>query len=196
MRQRFTFHEVKLLGRSKWVEDSTTKLWIEGQPKTIVQAILANVDVELFREYWEWVYSGTLSFTRCNAESESNSKQAELTLLVELYKLGCRLDDVQLRNVVTLEMSKSLQVLNIIPDDTFFAVVWLIKPHGDGLRNLLVDFMVARANRVHIGNTLSQYPSTFVQQLAIAALSKSQTGAWQPATANGPRYLEPEVKTT
>jgi hypothetical protein len=39
---------------------------------------------------------------------------------------------------------------------------------------------------------LAQYPSAFVQELALAALKKAPTVGWPPTTANSQRYLEPE----
>jgi hypothetical protein len=202
LKQRFSFHAVKLCGRSKWIEAATSTHWIEGQPKEHLQITLPDVDVELFREYWEWVYSGTLSFSRCTSESKSNAKFAEFMLLVNLYKLGCseKLEDVGLRNLATLELARSLEGCNIIPDQNLFAVVWSIKPYGDGLRNLLLDFMVAMGDRDAIGASglLARYPSTFVRDLALAALNKAPVVDWQPAMINSPRYLEqeePEVNT-
>jgi hypothetical protein len=91
---------------------------------------LPEVDVEVFREYWEWIYPGTITFGRCTSTSEDNAKFAEQMLLVNLYKLGCslELEDVGLRNVASLELAKSLNACNIMPDQNLFAVVWSIAP--------------------------------------------------------------------
>ena len=192
--QRFSFHGAKLCGRLKWLDAFSYTHWAEGQPKQALQITLPEVDVELFRVYWEWVYSGTLSFRRCTPASDAKAKHAEYLLLVNLYKLGCspQLYDVQLRNVAILELSKSLNACNTIPDQSLFAVVWSIAPRGEGLRTLLLDFMVAKGNRVTIGERLTQYSSAFIHELALAALNKTPIVVWQSATANGPRYLEPE----
>jgi hypothetical protein len=201
MEQRFSFHQHKICSRSKWLEASCSAYRIEGQlPTNNLEHRLPDTNVGVFQEYWKWVYSGTLSFSRCTAESKVEAKIAEHTLLVKLYELGCsvKLEDVQLRNAVTLEMAKSLQACNMLPTLNLIAVVWSVKSHGDGLRNLFVDFMIARGICAHIGENLSQYPSTFAQELDLAALKKSPL-VGQLATANNPRYLEPEepeVKTT
>jgi hypothetical protein len=195
MKQRFSFHQAKVCSRSKWLTAACSRHRIEGQPPTkSLEVYLPDCDVEVIHEYWEWVYSGTISFRRCTSKSEQKAKSTEYTLLVNFYKLGCsvKLEDVQLRNVATLELSKSLQAWNVAPDQNLFAVVWSIPPRGDGLRNLLLDFMVARANRSQIGAMLLLYPSAFVQGLALAALLKVPYDSWPPATANGPRYLKPE----
>jgi hypothetical protein len=155
---------------------------------------LSEIDVELSREYWESVYSGTFTFTRCSPENEIKARLAELVLLVNLYKLGCSLElnDVQLRNMATLELSKSLQACNILPNQKLLAVVWSITPRGDGLRKLLLDFTVARGGREDIGEWLARYPSAFVHDLALAALDKAPMSAWQSAATNSARYLELE----
>jgi len=172
----------------------------QSKPNLSLQIAFPEISVELFQVYWEWVYSGTLSFSRCTAASEAKAKYAEHHLLVNLYELGCwqELEDVQLRNVATLELLKSLNACNTVPDRNLFAVVWLIAPRGDGLRTLLLDFMIAKGNRITIGERLTQYPPAFVYALALAALNTTPIVVWQSQTANGLVYLEseePEVST-
>lgn len=76
-------------------------------------------------------------------------------LFIDLYKLGCgKLDDVKLRNYAALEMSKTLESCDVLPEPTVFAVVWSIEPHGDFLRKLLVDFVVAGVDREDLGKRL------------------------------------------
>ena len=127
---------------------------------------------------------------RCTRESNLKDKHAEYMLFIDLYKLGCgKLDDVKLRNYAALEMSKTLESCEVLPEPTAFAVVWSIEPHGDFLRKLLVDFVVAIVDREDLGKRLGQYPIAFVHELALAALRKSATTVWQPRSS---QYFEPE----
>jgi hypothetical protein len=65
----------------------------------------------------------SMSFRRCTSENQNRAIHAEHLLLVNLYKLGCtqQLENAQLRSVATLELSKSLEACNIIPDQNLFA---------------------------------------------------------------------------
>jgi len=186
-------HLVKVCSKSTTIAAYCSgKHWSQGTEKYFT---LPNFSVEVFQEYWEWIYSGTISFTRCTQESEPKNKYAELMMLVDLYRAGSRLGDVQLRNVATLEMSKSLEVCNIVPDPNLFIAVWSITPpHGGCLSKLFVDFTVERAHREELDHILVQYPSKFVQDIALAALQKAPIVDWELTPADKSQYLEPEPK--
>lgn len=185
-------HLVKVCSKSTTIAAYCSgKHWSQGTEKYFT---LPNFSVEVFQEYWEWIYSGTISFTRCTQESEPKNKYAELMMLVDIYRAGSRLGDVQLRNVATLEMSKSLQVCDIIPDRGLSADVWAMEPLGTCMRKLFLNFMVGRVRREMLGQTLSQYPSKFIQDIALAALQKAPVVDWELALADKLQYLEPEPK--
>ena len=127
---------------------------------------------------------------RCTKESEVGAKHAEQTLFIELYQLGCStLEDVKLRNVAALEMSKTLETCGVLPDKDTFAAVWSIAPRGYCLRRLLVEYVIAKADRDQLGKMIDQLPSMFLQELTQVALRKDSTTQWQPG---GSQYLEPE----
>jgi hypothetical protein len=196
-KQRFSFHQVKVYCRSRLLEASCSTYRIKGQPpRNYLEVNLPDYDVEVFQEYWEWVYSGNIYFRRCDEESDSKDKHAEHMQLVNLYKLGCspQLDDVQLRDVATLEFSKSLEACYIVPTQNLVAVVWSITPGGDGLRRLIVDFLVARAIRDEFCQLvrLGSYPTAFVHELTCAALCKAPLEDWKLAQGDGSRYRESE----
>jgi hypothetical protein len=132
---------------------------------------------------------GFYMFRRCTRESELEAKHTEHMLFVDLYKLGCStLEDTRLRNFAVLELSKTLETCDVLPSQKAFAAVWSITPHGNCLRKLLVDFVVAKANREDLDKMIDQYSSAFVQELALAALRKGSITELLPG---GSQYFEP-----
>lgn len=152
---------------------------------------LPGVRVEVFEAYLHWTGCGDFRMLkRCTQESELEAKHAEQTLFIELYQLGCStLEDVKLRKVAALGMSKTLETCGVLPEKDAFAAVWSIAPHGHCLRRLLVEYVVAKADRDELSKMIDQLPSIFLQELTQVALRKGSTTQWQPG---GSQYLEPE----
>ena len=132
---------------------------------------LPGVKIEVFEAYLHWTSCGDFCMLkRCTKESEVGAKHAEQTLFIELYQLGCStLEDVKLRNVAALEMSKTLETCGVLPDKDTFAAVWSIAPHGYCLRRLLVEYVIAKADRDQLGKMIDQLPSMFLQELTQVA---------------------------
>lgn len=101
-------HQSKICEKSKFFSAACSRRWKEGQEKLVR---LPEVKIEVFQEYWEWVYSAE----RCTEESELDAKNAEYLLLIDLYLLADLLDDTRLRNFSTEEISKSLETCNLLP---------------------------------------------------------------------------------
>lgn len=123
VKRGFPFHQFKVCGRSKWFEAARSEQLIGGQPEETVEVHLADVKTEVFREYWEYIYSGCIDSSRCTQASEIDAKIAEHTMLIDLYLLGFAIADIQLRNMAVREMSTILDTRNWWPDKEQIAVV-------------------------------------------------------------------------
>jgi hypothetical protein len=152
---------------------------------------LPGVRVEVFEAYFHWTGCGDFRMLKCcTQESELEAIHAERRLFIELYQLGCStLEDVKLRNVAALEISNAPETGGVLPDKNTFAAVRSNAPHGYCLRRLLIEYVVAKADREELGKMIDQLPSIFLQELTQVALRKASTTQWQPG---GSQYLEPE----
>jgi hypothetical protein len=182
-----------LAARSK--EATIYRSWMHrGKVDKVIR--LPDVRVEVFKTYMDWLgkthrnsRGGLYMFRRCTRESELEAKHTEHMLFIDLYKLDCStLEDTRLRNFAVLELSKTLETCDVLPSQKAFAAVWSITPHGNCLRKLLVEFVVAKANREDLDKMIDQYPSAFVQELALAALRKGSITELLPG---GSQYFEP-----
>ena len=186
---RFVVHQNKICEKFKFFRAACSKRWIEGQEKLVR---LPEVDIEVFQEYWEWVYSGTIPAGRCTVDSNMTAKNAEHLLLINLYLLADLLDDIKLRNWSTEEMSKSLETCNMVPLSDALEAVWSGTQKGSRFRRQFVDFAVARVDRDSMAGVIEQFPSEFVREFAIAAMRKAPLQLWQEVRGDGSQYLEPE----
>jgi hypothetical protein len=192
-RYRFSFHQIKVYGRSKWFKDACSTRLTAGQPEQDLEFHLPNVKIEGFQLYWEWIYSGNICLSRCTKGSETKDKTAEYSMIINLYLLGFTIADIQLRNVAIREITRSLSACNLLPDQVQVAAIWAATEDGDCLRKPVIDYVVSRAKREGVARALALYPSACVQELALAALHRAPITAWQPAFTEGSPYLAPEV---
>jgi hypothetical protein len=185
----FSVHQEAICDKSKFFRAACSKRWVEGQERRVR---LPEVKVEAFRHYCKWIYSGSIPTSLCTPESELDGKVAEHALLVSLYVLGDSLDDVQLRNLTTQELSTSLERSDLLPSPSMYADVWSSTPSGSLFRKQLIDIVVARLSLDDLATSIAKYPLEFLQELVLAAMTEVPVVTWEAATANKHKYLEPE----
>ena len=144
----------------------------------------------MFQEYCKWIYSGVIP----PLQGERAGLTVQEKLCINLYLLGDTLDDMQLRNLATLQMCKSLEMCDALPTATSLAVVY--SSIGSYFRKQLVDYTVARTSRDQLEGRLSLYPPEYVQEVAMASLHKALITTWKCVAGDGTAYLEPEDKST
>jgi hypothetical protein len=174
----FSVHQEAICDKSKFFRAACSKRWVEGQERRVR---LPEVKVEAFRHY-----------CKCTPESELDGKVAEHALLVSLYVLGDSLDDVQLRNLTTQELSTSLERSDLLPSPSMYADVWSSTPSGSLFRKQLIDIVVARLSLDDLATSIAKYPLEFLQELVLAAMTEVPVVTWEAATANKHKYLELE----
>lgn len=105
----------------------------------------------------------------------------------ELYFLGDVLDDVRLRN-------KVLQTL-VLDTDTSpcpqtVTRIWEKTPADSPGRRVVVDRVILRSNRSILTARMTEYPESFVQQVAIKSLQEVPTMEKEAFEARLSSYLE------
>lgn len=188
-KKHFTIHQDAICGKSKFFKAACSKRWLEGQEKLVH---LLDVEVEVFREYCRWVYSGTMPISHCSRESKVKEITAEQGLLINPYLLGDLLDDFQLRRVATKTFYRCLKTTGGLLGPRSLAVVWSSTPPGSLFREQLVDCTVGSADRAVLAERIADVPPEFVQEVAIAALRRSTTTRLERVMSDGSQYLEPE----
>jgi hypothetical protein len=172
-----------LAARSK--EATIYRPWMHrGKVHKVIR--LPDFRVEVFKIYMNWLgkthrdsRGGFYMFRRCTRESELEAKHTEHMLFINLYKLGCStLEDTRLRNFAVLELSKTEGVRGRLVDHAAWK---LLEEAARGVR-------CRKANREDLDKMIDQYPSAFVQELALAALRKGSITEWLPG---GSQYFEP-----
>jgi hypothetical protein len=187
--KRFIIHQDAICDKSKFFKAACSKRWIEGQAKLVR---LPEVKPEVFQQYSNWVYSGTITPCRCVDATESNFRVAEQLMFIDLYLLGDSLDDISLRKAATQASLSHLKAGNGIPPPSALAVVWSLTPPKSLFRKLMVDCTIANCEREALGKRIAAYPQEFVQEVAMAALLKCKTTTLEKAIGEGFDYLEPE----
>jgi len=86
-------------------------------------------------------------------------------------------------------MSKLLNATRL-PHPGLIAVVWSSTTPRSRFRRLLVENVVARAQRDAFADHITAYPSEFIQEVAVAALRKTPATSWEEAVGDGSKFLE------
>lgn len=186
--QVFTVHKEVICANSKFFRAACSERWIEGKEKKIK---LPDVEASLFRCYLVWVYGAKIDVERFTNEEIDNLSGGVGVLVakyLELYILGDVLDDVRLRN-------KVLQTLVLDTKTALYpqtvARVWEKTPDNSPVRRMFVDRAVLRTSCKYFSAYMTEYPESFVQQVAVALLQEVPTQNREIFTAKLPSYLEP-----
>jgi hypothetical protein len=116
----------------------------------------------------------------------------EFQLLIDLYLLGDKLLDIQLRNQANIALFKSMQKVNSVPDVRLTTLVWESTVSGSLLRKLLVDVIVWRFDRDSYAGSISRYPAEHVQEVAVAVLRATSILSWEQMAQKLSPYEEAE----
>ena len=145
---------------------------------------LPEVKVEAFESYINWAYSDTLV-------AKSNVS-LNIDMMVDLYLLGDKLDDIRLRNK-TLKALHSYAIIDKLqPSAKNIEDIWHGTPPNSLLRKWAVDIVISRLGRKCFKDNLTAYPSESVQELALKALQQIPTIAPEEFQAKLPLYVEAE----
>lgn len=177
-----------ICAKSKFFAAACSKRWVKGKEK---QVRLPEVHPSVFQGYLSWVYSTSINIaelTTYHIDLLPDPQGREVAKYFELYFLSDVLDDVRLRNEV-------LQTLVLdthhFPCPQTITRVWAKTPAGSPARRMLVDRAVLRSKRSSLAAKMTDYPESFVQQVAIKLLKEVPTQNIEVFKAKIPSYLEP-----
>lgn len=138
--------------------------------------------MKAFESYINWAYSDTLV-----AES---TMDRNIKMMIDLYLLGDRLEDIKLRNKTLKALHSYATIDQIHPNAQDTTKLWHGTPPSSLLRTWVLDVTVSRLGRKSFEDNLTNYPSEFVQELALKALQKIPTIAPKEFQAKLPLYVE------
>lgn len=153
---------------------------------------LPEVTAVTFQAYSTWLYTGQIAVGPCTEASAFDEKMGEFQLLIDLYLLGDKLLDIQLRNQANIALFKSMQKVNSVPDVRLTTLVWESTVSGSLLRKLLVDVIVWRFDRDSYAGSISRYPAEHVQEVAVAVLRATSILSWEQMAQKLSPYEEAE----
>jgi hypothetical protein len=174
--------------KSKFFKAACSEKWRKGQERIVR---LPEAGVATFKTYSVWVYSGDVAEDTCTSKSDEKDKTAAQASLIDLYLLGDTLDDIQLRNKAVLMLFASIRRHDMIPGVGPVSRMWESTASGSVLRKMLVDLFLWRLNRSSFTQWVHEYPASFVQEVAVAALKGLQTKGWDKLAENLQQYTEP-----
>jgi hypothetical protein len=170
--QRFILHQDVVCAKSKFFKAACSKRWREGQEQVVR---LPEVKTAVFQAYSTWIYSGEIADGTCTLTNTLTEKGAEHEHLIDLYLLGDRLDDIQLRNEANKKLFASMRKVDAVPGHGITMRVWESTMPGSLLRKMLVDMVILRFSRTLFAESVSLYHPEFLQEVAVAAVNAAPT---------------------
>ena len=166
--QELVAHEEYLTGHSAFFEAALKKEWAEGQTRTIK---LPEEKPDIVAYYLKFIYSKELP-TDCTKNNSRNGKVYDV--LAELYALGERLQDDEIRNVVIDEIVRFSKLVARVtgghyPLDRAITTIYESTPEGSPARRLLVELFVTNGEGKWV-REISQ--PEFLCDLATASISE------------------------
>jgi hypothetical protein len=138
--------------------------------------------VKAFESYIDWAYSDTLV-----AESTVDHT---IAMMIDLYLIGDKLEDIKLRNKILKALHSHATIDLLQPDADDITKIWHSTPPSSLLRKWVLDVAISRLCRESFEDSLTDYPSDFVRELALKALQQIPTIAPKEFQAKLPLYVE------
>ena len=113
-----------------------------------------------------------------------------IDMMIDLYLLGDKLEDIKLRNKTLKALHSYATIDNINPNYHNITKIWHSTPPSSLLRTWILDLTISRLRRKSFEDNLTDYPSDFVRELALKALQKIPTIAPKEFQAKLPLYVE------
>jgi hypothetical protein len=180
----FTVHRAVLCSKSKFFTAACGERWKSGQGKIVR---LPEVKSRVFQHYVDWAYGEILVLR----EDEDKT----MSLLIELYLLGDRLDDIKLRNKTIKAMASCSYTDHVCPSPISISLVWDSTTPNSPLRNWIINEYLLRTGRAYFKNNLAKYPADFTQQIALKLMEQTPTVDRDVVQAKTAEYLEAEDGT-
>lgn len=150
----FTLYTSIATRSSKFFQAAMSRDWKECREKRVT---LAEVDVDVFQGYLQWLNTGDIPFARFEDSST--------TTCAELYILGDFLDDVSFRNAVLDDLMNVVCAFHRVPSARLITLVWEQTPADCPLRKLILEIYAAGSTDKivqHFANPVHDFPKAFV----------------------------------
>lgn len=187
--ERFVLHQDAVCAKSKFFKAACSKQWLEGQERIVR---LPEAGAAIFQAYCSWIYSGELQELTCTAASDVADGIAECKSLIKLYLLGDSLDDIALRNQMNVVLFKAMENQKKLVENGLIRLVWESTVPKSSMRGMIVDVFVSRHSCAQFAERVSDFPTKFVQEVAVAAMEARKTSAWKLVAKRLPQYVETE----
>lgn len=192
--QSFTVHKDLICARSKFFVAACSERWIEGQSKVVR---LPESSPKIFQIYMAWLFAGNAAVEEVghNATESKHSDVVEQRTLVKLYLLAQYLNDIKLRNQclkVLVSRTPAWKTL-LWPSD--YKLIWDSTMPGCLLRTMIIDEFIARSTRDGLAERITQYPTSLLQELAVALMQRAPTEDSQVFSLTSAKYMEAEEST-
>ena len=173
--QSFTIHQDLICAKSKFFKAACSTRWRSGNERAVR---LPDADPSIFKAYSNWIYSGGLPKDTCTSERSDDDKAAETALLVELYILGDKLDDIEMRNAIKRQLLNTMRRQSTLTDSKPIRRIYESTLPGSLMRKMMVDVTLKRQVPSNFAEIISMYPLEFVQDVAVAGLEATQCVTW------------------
>lgn len=160
-------HGAYLCRQSDFFEAALKEEWIEGQTRIVK---LPREQPETVAQYLDFIYTGCLPTTTMKT---IRGRGRAYNVLAELFALGERLLDSELRNVVISEFVRVTTynkngTLGRFPDNNAVRTIYRCTTSASPARRLIVNFYTSADPKC----VTDKAPSAFARDLARASLSR------------------------
>ncbi|KAK3703248.1 hypothetical protein LTR37_014588 [Vermiconidia calcicola] len=132
----FTLHESVVLEHSKFFRAALTKGFKEGQSRLIH---LPEIETPAFEAYIQWMYSHEIVINECESVEEASKTRKQYSELIELYVVGDRLENTNLRNEVMTALVQLQEQSDPNPGCKNVSRVYKETPESSPLRRFVLD---------------------------------------------------------
>jgi hypothetical protein len=111
-------------------------------------------------------------------------------MMIQLYLLGDKLDDMGLRNKALKALHSYASIDDVQPAVVDIELIWRELPPNSLLREWAIDVTISRLSRKGAKDDVARYPSEFAQELALKLLQQTPLVAKKDFQAKLPLYVE------
>lgn len=166
--EQFHVYKDLICARSKFFKSACS----EAQEKRTHRRIrLTQTRPAVFKRYIIWIYSNDIDVTR--SPSTKEGYYVDQCSLIDLYRLGNVLDDLELRKrILRLLVTREEQHKTLSSNECYSIAFCYPKLRGSPLRNLMIDMWIQRADKSLSAVEILGMHHEFRNQLLIAFVQR------------------------
>lgn len=154
---------------------------------------LPAMEVDTFKSYTHWIYTGDVVFDMDCDDSTTDSKHHKLFMdLVKLYIAADSLGDMRLRNSVIDRLIATEEAIKKSPGPEMITLAYEATPTGSNLRKLLVDYYLRLkgSNATWFEQYADYFPKAFLIDYVYNNMARYSEEFVRPSRKNRCKYHE------